>query len=690
MAPTTWGDLPPEVILKICELLYHTRYSSLVSFARTNKAHYTSAAIFLFRALRIVRNDAETLALDVQQHLERLHRDNAFQHVRQLIIFAQPPEVRYRGYLSSIRSRPTQPPSSHDKLPPMRDVDFDCRFNNLGSIYPGNASDARYFFNADSDWEPLADLIKQVRHLTDLIYHRPGLVPIRVLLALEEHHPKCRLHIDDFQLHSLATKQPSSNSDEFMVATSPCLYSINLELGSYPVRDAPHVMPAVQRIASGLAPNLKEVHLHSSRSAGDSWRADEDHPLSYPLWERLGMAQTPQEASGSLSCLHLYGPRNEKIVQESFLANWSLHTDFSVLQTLRIESQISEGALDYLASAPHDFPSLKTLVLVFKQPQDSEEPESISQYYETATRFFSGLQGLETLEITWWHRDIDLRTILYSELQTLVLRCCRNEHLTARDVTQIRKRCPFLTDLTLMILRSKGDAEEMAVYKELGRLPRLQQLCLEMDALLPPFSWDGYDDLPPDPSFDAYDRERSDFSFYLNGHFRDAFINGAMDGNLALDIFETISRAKPNGDSTPLEKLVIRFPPRLDAFPANHLGRYRTAFRRTWQVQRSLRDDAYLPLVAQELVKENRDESEDDIYDGMRNNIDTIFRRIWPERLRDSDWRADWHSFPISSHRAVIRATARPALPRASRRPQSLGMRGNHVRILLPRRLSPD
>ncbi|KAI1143384.1 hypothetical protein F5Y05DRAFT_368432 [Hypoxylon sp. FL0543] len=642
MASRTLGDLPLEIVFDICELLYHARFSSLVSFARSNKAFYAVATTFLSRTLRVSGNDSGTVALDVQEHFRRLRRDDAFEHVRHLTIVGHYGAYRSEDYRLSIP-------------PPTRDVEIDYRFNTFGFFK--HMRNGRPEWEPNDIWRPLVDLIKQLPHLADLMYHRPDLLPPCLLEALHEHQPRCRLHIDDFQLHSLDSERPDLNSHELMVATSPCLYSITLPPALVPARWLPvNAVYALQCIVGRLAPNLRMVRSPPGRVLSSSSGPDGVNSSSHPLWKLLDtMPQADRGLPGSLHYLHLYPSRKNYILQGQALADWSLHISFAFLQTLRLDGLVAEDALDFLARAPHGFPSLETLALKLKK-SSLGGADSINRYYDLARQFISTLRGLNTLKIEGWHHRIDLSTILGSELRTLSLRSYRGEHLTAQDVVQIRERCPFLTNLSLPILRSRGDASEIAVYKELGALPRLQTLSLVMDALLPPRTLSGHP--PPDPSFDDYDRQPSGYDRYLNGHFRHVFINGAMDANLALDIFETISRAKLKDNSTRLQKLYIWFSRDSYSAPENHLGRYSTAFRYPWLVERSLRDDSTQPLVVRELDRMNRRvqeriQDDDEAAIGSRRssgNLDSIFRRIWPERSEGSHWRGDWHSFPLSSH----------------------------------------
>ena len=51
-----------------------------------------------------------------------------------------------------------------------------------------------------------------------------------------------------------------------------------------------------------------------------------------------------------------------------------------------------------------------------------------------------------------------------------------------REVEKIRQHCLMVEDLTLNpIPRSKGNAQEVAIYRTLGALPKLQRLFLTLD-----------------------------------------------------------------------------------------------------------------------------------------------------------------------------------------------------------------
>jgi hypothetical protein len=112
-------------------------------------------------------------------------------------------------------------------------------------------------------------------------------------------------------------------------------------------------------------------------------------------------------------------------------------------------------------------------------------------------------------------------------------------------------------------------------YKAIGALSRLK-LFLKLDAS-DIFLLDGYDyedeaegrELPEtrnDASFDSFDQQYSECTFFhhwlrpRNGHIRDAFINAALDQDLARSIFQTIrsGNSTDGENSCPIEFLELR------------------------------------------------------------------------------------------------------------------------------------
>ncbi|KAI1382318.1 hypothetical protein F4677DRAFT_401626 [Hypoxylon crocopeplum] len=598
----TWQGLPSELVSHICEFLYHSHPSSLVSLAMSNKACYAAATTFLFRTIKFFVSTRGQLASRVKGRLRRLSRDGAFGRVHRLIVFGPGPDTSedsqvYRRKIGLYHTSASEHATG-----------LETRFDEINcDAFQTDGSPVERVYQINEYWRPLAELIQQLPALQDLVYECSGQFPPCLLQILHEHLPKCRLHLDTFHLRSLSSKWPIADGHELMIATSPCLYSINMKVrtgvGSTPV----HHIGEVLRLVAGLAPNLKEVHLDCGYQG--LWRPEEEYSSFHPPWDGLPIAKVASRRLGSLSCLHLYGNGCERRVTGDLLDEWSRHTNFAILRSLRINTQVTEDALATLANS-HSFPSLETLVLALLKPSDVNESRP-NGYYEMATQFLGSVPGLRALEITNWAHHASLDTILGSELQTLRLRACEGEHLIGSDIAQIRKRCPLLQDLTMTICRSNGDANEVSVYRELGSLPRLQHLSLEMDPLVPldtravgRLSGDWRS--PLSPNFPGTNPEVhasiDDLGYYL-------VVNSAIDNTLALTIFETISGTSGRQDLASLQKLEISYIQRQRAGKYSRVTQWKTnpysrTLHRRWQVDCIAKDDSRRLLSARELGKE--------------------------------------------------------------------------------------
>jgi hypothetical protein len=130
---------------------------------------------------------------------------------------------------------------------------------------------------------------------------------------------------------------------------------------------------------------------------------------------------------------------------------------------------------------------------------------------------------------------------------------------------QTANHCPLLEELTIKIQRSLGDAVEVAIYKAIGALLRLERLFLILDAANRQLgSVDNGEEYnssneeeteratPNDPSFNELDRQilriyTSNGRLIRRGHVRYSFINSVVDAKLATSIFHAISSGKRPG-----------------------------------------------------------------------------------------------------------------------------------------------
>ncbi len=644
--------LPAEILLRICEYIEGTHKSSLLTFALVSKQCHYAATALLVRTIKLSVRGRKQLAYDVQQCINRLECTFSVKHVRRLVV-----EGLMRSQQDDTGEIEPQDRRHRAGSSPYRDDDAlsDRRF---ADIPVADQKPPNIVYEEDEAWKPLANLVRQLPALSDLIYACPSQFSPCLLQALHQHRPNCRLHIHTFSFRSL--NQPDLDAHELALAKSPCLYSVQVRYDSYDsdgIED--YNGEAVLRVVAGLAPNLKEARVFRG-AAG--WSLALMRALETPRkpWQGFALNEQKQiSTSGSLRHLQLAGVGS---ITRQVVETWSRHTDFSVLRTLELESDIEADALDCLATKC-DFPSLTTLVMVLATG-NLLEPSTLD-HSSLADHFLCSLPSLSTLKLVGDPSHTSLDTILGHHGAALRRLCLsplaflNRLVITQREVERIAEHCPLLEDLSLNVPRSKGDAGEVAIYTALGSLSKVQSMFITLDASDRATFMDGDEDdaeTPNDPSFDDLDQQffdgpSSSYRKPRNGHVRDAFINSALDETLARAIFRRISTAKTSG-ALPLERLKLRVRGG-GCFGDNsmlcsisdvvgHLGR-------SWLLERNPRDDRPDELVATELGRQEREAKESEYPISLGWDVEPIFRKIWPKRGKeDGDWRDDWHSWPLS------------------------------------------
>lgn len=245
------------------------------------------------------------------------------------------------------------------------------------------------------------------------------------------------------------------------------------------------------RIAAGLAPNLKEARMFRA-AAGWSFALMRAIETPRKQWQGFAINKQKQISTpGSLRHLQLarYGSITKQVVER-----WSRHTDFSVLRTLKLESNIEADALDCLATKC-DFSSVRTLVLVLTTRSLLEPPTM--DYSSLANHFLCSLPPLFTLKLVDERSQTTLDTIFVyhgAALRGLWLSPSGTVNrlvivITQREVELIAEHCPLLEDLSLTVPRAKGDAGEVAIYKALGLYPSFSAFSLHSTPQIVPSSW---------------------------------------------------------------------------------------------------------------------------------------------------------------------------------------------------------
>lgn len=620
--------VPPEILVRIAGILDTAHPPSLLAFACANKGCYVIASISLYRTIKITIDEGQQLAHDVKTLEKMLQRDESFAHVRRLILLCKSPGTRYR-YIS---------------LDPCERMEDDLELRGCWDLYrseshlwPSNTGRI-----ADSRWQQLGRLVRQLPGLTDLFWASPQSCqfPQSLLQALHEDLPRCRLHHYGFHLDSLDGK--SSHPHDFAAARSPCLYSI----GDLWHCDHTMLLAAVQRLRP---PRLKRIYLWKN-SSGIGWDSDK--------------CQRPQ--SVLREHIQLDGPESPRSVPTDLVSTRTFG-EISALRVLKLYIVVSPKSLP----PPESFTSLVTLTLTC-----STDASSRSKQSWTYTAFFlRHLPRLATLQLREWDRRQSIAPCLGSNLRTLELSTRRRssiwEPLKDEILRHISKCSPHLESLAVEVRRSRGDAAEVARYRALGRLPWLRHLDLTLDAAPPGFfySWDAngvmtHYDTGIETWFDEQDKHYLDGNLHplREGHARDFLINSAIDETLARSIFEVIDGAKAKRSDgvapVPLERLKLRVSGgssfkerRAINSPTGYVWPFLTAVQRTWLVERDVRDDARdvlhvhetKPWVRTSCLDIPRVEEEEKSPRWM-----AIWRRIWPNETEGRVWWDDWKSFPLA------------------------------------------
>ncbi|KFY16324.1 hypothetical protein V492_01420 [Pseudogymnoascus sp. VKM F-4246] len=625
MAAATLESLPAEILLQICEYLDRNHIGSVAAFARASKYCYFAVTALLFRTIRLDVSSDILLSKDVQEFHNMLQRSGSFGHVRRLLV-------------------DTVPLSADDELDHhnqrhKRQIIPEERGCSDAVLCWASGTEPT-FYETVSDWEPLANLVEQLPSLQDLIYGCTSPFPPCVLLVLHRRR-QCRLHISRFKLHSL--NAPVTDADEFMLMSSPSLSSIELgyDTGAMAFGLPSYEHEAAMRLIRGLAPNLKEVHLFDHRYS----TYISDGTPSQP-WKGFTLDNDKHSSlRGLLQCLEFSSLEGIAI---QLVKDWWASTDFSVLKTLKLGDKLQRDAAEFLTTNC-SFPSLANLSLHLHAPYSSD-PSGTKDYYDSVNRFLCSLPPLGTLHIFGVDVPQTTRdTALGHHGSSLHKLDLSYQQIAAGDVLQrfledIRDYCPLLEDLNLSIPRSRGDATEVALYKTLGSIPRLQRLILQLEA-----SYRSEDCTHDD--FYKYSGEEPILPVYptnyyirRNNHTQDALINCAVDEPLVREIFWAIASGKPGGTSA-LDELTVftkwQCAPRHGQ--TSSLPTVIKTLAGGWEVKRNPRGNSPQDLIVEDL--RYLGEADDSPLDPF---LEPMFRELWPAKHNEGgNWRDDWSGRPL-------------------------------------------
>jgi hypothetical protein len=627
--------LSTEILQQTCGFLSR---DDLSRFSLVSKKCWAASRLHVFRTVCVTFSSPTTLEASVERWNEVLKVSESFPYVRHVQVLAgnlyDLPRIAAHQHFVDCGDRPLDPWKF-------------CAINQRDSE----------LLTDDAQWQKLNDFIQRFPALQEITWGCAEQIPCCVLKYLHTSLPQCRLHMRNFSLRSLV--QPPQipiqiNSHELEIVTSPCLYSIAMQ---YDYMDdsgyANYNESAIMDMAAGLAPNLREIRLLRERCGSTPWLVAGLRVPRHKWHRSLISADTAQRAA--LQCL-------DSVTSMSFnsLKTWSTVTDFSVLRSLKVHYYLTSSELRWLTDNCQ-FGSLDTLVI----SPDMDAGGTLEDLADATESFLLSLPPLRELKLTGTYQQRTVHLILDHSGNVL-----RKLHLPRVDdddeptsvpkpsspgfanldfLAAIQQKCPVLEDLSLCMLRSQGDAREVAIYRGLGAISSLRKIHLSIYCSQP-LLWD--EELVR--AMNDSDSSTTPAGEDKANEIDDALMDLAMDDPLARSIFRTISAAKPT-HAAPLECLTLR----VDALKSHggglnsssnliHLLHY---VGHSWICTGTLRDDRPHQCLLEEYDPEDkldRDwmEESGELAEIVDVKFASALHRVWPD-IPSENWKNEWHSFPL-------------------------------------------
>ncbi|KAL7906013.1 hypothetical protein GGI35DRAFT_458576 [Trichoderma velutinum] len=497
-------------------------------------------------------------------------------------------------------------------------------------------------------WVRVTRFISRLSCLSDLVYDCMQQVPMCLLSALRDYCPDARLHVYTFSLRSLyqlRNEYHDISPEEYALATSPNLYGIYMKYSHYDEEGyIGYNEEAVIQMVRGLAPRLSYVGMVGQPLSGtiELAQAYELHRQSgKPKWKGFfinnGQECDTVHGKGSLHTLYLNGASKLRISQ------WSVYTDFSKLTKLYL-GNTSIDAVQALANIGEGG-GLSLLSSLALNPEARNKEQAIAAD-RSLCQLLRAIKPLQRLELEneigdgAWQAAIDrhgnslreLRfvpaTEYYDDIERFVLSSDKIRLFSGNFVN--------LEKLELRMPRTCGDEDEVDIYRNLGRLPRLKRISLVFDCSI----------------IDPLEVRHGESFIDMGGWelpvnvFRTALINTAMDSTLAQSIFETIATTRACTGGCSLVDL------KLEIYGAGNIGRFLVNNEvkiplewvgQSWFVRRNSRDGG--PVVQKiQSLSDDYDVLKDDFFE--RDDLRAVWMDIWPGN--PGDRRNQWHSFPLA------------------------------------------
>ncbi|KAK4677943.1 hypothetical protein QC764_303170 [Podospora pseudoanserina] len=636
--PCLLERLPLHIAQYLANFLHQ---DSIRPFSLASKFCCQAAAPRRFTSIKLTARERDKFDRDVEELRATLAVDNHSHHVRRITL---------RGFLLL----------GTDHLGPNG---VDGRFlanggwnespDNEGDSETEDVYDSSYFRpnlpkydsqrkqELNEAWQPFADLIGQLSGLRDLIYACTHQIPRCILEALHQRHPRSRLHMHTFSLRSLylsASNVQAIDTDEYALLTSPCLYSIDMKYEPYSDEAEKSFNTEALHWLIVNSPSLRKFKL-DYRYDTMAVRHGAYQPES--SWEDfLEQAGAGKSADGKISKKPEKHPLESLTLHSSgfiyellnHIAAWKPLRSFTELRHLELSPCLSLDVISLMSMAAEgEIPSLRSLSV------DWED------MHNNLGQLLSVLPHLDTLKLSGNLDETTFQGI--HDGPRLALRKLQIYPFAPLDHSKVRQLiqwCPNLEDVRLRLAREAGP-HETAIYRLLGRLPRLRRVVLQF--------------VCPEPQYPPPISAIMDLSWDKFRDVRKALVEIAVDETLARAIFRKIAARK-----CPLERLKIKCLPIQDS--ARALRSYHavsSSYDASWEdivevvggrTWICTRQDVESPEVeVREVTKEtgSRDKALECLKKTDDQEVKELWKQVWPPREGGSDkWWENWWSYPLS------------------------------------------
>ncbi|KAK3897356.1 hypothetical protein C8A05DRAFT_19859 [Staphylotrichum tortipilum] len=661
----TLETLPQLVLDRICEYLNddddddnnnnntYTAYQSgsgLRALSLTSRQCCTATGSQRFCQLRMAVTSVDEMMRVLERWVEMLDRDGGrrYRYVRRLKVvlpgqdkvYDEWEEHRFAPWLSDLPRFCSPPPRSfkRDRRGP----------HKLEST-------------TGEPWLALARFIGRLPALKDVVWGFCNMP--RTVLAAIHATGTCRLHMHRFRLDSLVVHRNGPpqvidiDPDEYALATSPALCSVVAKVRGYETDgDLNYGGEALMGMAAGAAPNLQHLWLLPSH-AGNSLDLMQAVRLGKPPAPPDGLFYPKEVQIGGLRSLFCAGAASGREIEA-----WAARADFSKLCRLACRPWDSTWAGVLVgAAARGELASLKSLYL---SEIGSNNTRRVGQLLTALNQ-----NSLQSLSLDGQIHDALFDTILDrhgKSLRHLSLYPYEHEDydndddehdgdsrtllfvLTPDLSARLAEKCPSLEVAELPMNRTLGDAWECAMYRGLGRLPRLKRLSLTLRFVVHPN--EDVEDENEEPIYHGENIPRAILS--------QAFVNAAVDVDLARAIFDRLIASSSPGSSGSLEHLRLlirrkagRYAPASDDW---RFGELLSWFARDWICERRRRSGDDTPVVeirehdpgcTARAGKEWQDLGEGKRQFAREDVFVEAFGDVWPQTT--PRWWEDWKSVPL-------------------------------------------